>query len=107
MQIIVSVEPNNDQGFTAQTPLAPGLTAAAPTVEQAVSQLQEQLTSLAAGGGLVQIEVQVPTGKVVAEKNPWQEIHGIYRDDPLFAEVQEHMRAYREERNLEMDNIED
>lgn len=105
MQIVVSVEPNNGRGFLARSPLAPDLTAEAPTADQAVANLQQQLTILVSRGGLREVEVLLPTINAEPAQNPWQEVAGLFKDNPLFDEVLEHMKVYREQRNHEMDEV--
>lgn len=105
MQFVVSVEPNNGRGFLARSPLAPDLTAEAPTADQAVADLQQQLTRLVSRGGLRQIEVPLPSVHTESFENPWQEVAGLFKDNPLFDEVLEHMKVYREQRNHEMDEV--
>ncbi len=105
MQFVVSVEPNNGRGFLARSPLAPDLTAEAPTADKAVADLQQQLTMLVSRGGLREIEVPSPTVNTEPATNPWQEVAGLFKDNPLFDEVLEHMKVYREQQNHEMDDV--
>jgi hypothetical protein len=105
MQFVVSVEPSHGRGFLARSPFVPEVTAEAPTADQAVAQLRRQLTNLAVRGELRLIDVPIPTADREPLQNPWQKIAGIYKDEPLFEEVFEHMKAYREQRNREMDEV--
>jgi hypothetical protein len=105
MQFVVRVEPNNGRGFLARSPLAPDLTAEAPTADQAVADLQQQLSRLVSSGGLRAIEVPLVSNETKSFINPWQEVAGLFKDDPLFDEVLEHMKVYREQRNQEMDEV--
>ena len=105
MQFVVSVEPNNGRGFLARSPLAPELTAEAPTADQAVADLQQQLKTLVSRGGLREVEVPLPAINPEPATNPWREVAGLFKDDPLFDEVLEHMKVYREQRNHEMDEV--
>lgn len=105
MQFVVRVEPNNGRGFLARSPLAPDLTAEAPTADQAVADLQQQLTRLVTHGRLRAIEVPLHSADTESLQNPWQEVAGLFKDNPLFDEVLEHMKVYREQRNHEMDDV--
>ena len=105
MQVVVSVEPNNGRGFLARSPLAPELTAEGTTADQAVAELQQQLTTLVSRGGLREIEVPMPAVNVEPVENPWQQVAGVFKDNPLFDEVLEQMKVYREQRNREMDEV--
>ena len=107
MQVVVSVEPNHGRGFLARSPMAPDLTAEASTADQAVADLQQQLTRLFSCGGLREVEVPMPATSAESFKNPWQEVAGIFKDNPLFDEVLEHMKVYREQRNHEMNEVGD
>ena len=106
MQFVVSVEPSRCQGFLARSPLVPNLTAEASTADQAVAELQRQLVTLVSRGELREIEVP-PVDNVESPRNPWQEVAGIFKSDPLFDEVLEHMKAYREQRNHVMNEVGD
>ena len=107
MQFVVSVEPSRCQGFLARSPLVPNLTAEASTADQAVAELQRQLVTLVSRGELREIEVPPPVDNVESPPNPWQEVAGIFKSDPLFDEVLKHMQAYREQRNHEMNEVGD
>lgn len=105
MQIVVSIEDRHGRGFVASSPLAPNVTAEAPTVEDAVAQLQRELFRLAESGSLLQIEVPLPNALEKPKLSNWAAIAGIYKNEPMFDEVIEHMKAYRELRNAEMDEV--
>ncbi len=89
MDIPVLIEPVAGNGYRAVgVGLAP-LAAEGATAEEALRRLRELLASrLAAGARLVSLEVP-------AADNPWAQLAGIYRDDPLFEEWQQAMSEYR------------
>jgi hypothetical protein len=90
MQIPVLVEPVAGNGYRAVgAGLAP-LSTEGATAEEALQRLRELLDSrLAAGARLVALEVP--------SANPWEQMAGMYRDDPLFDEWQRAMREYRQQ----------
>ena len=107
MQFVVSVEPSQDRGFLARSPLVPNVTAEAPTADQAVADLQRQLVTLVSRGELREIEVPRSSENGDPAANPWQEVAGIFKTNPLFDEVLEQMQVYRRERDHEMDEVAD
>ena len=102
MEIAVRVEPNIGRGFQASSPVAPDVRVEAPTAELAVQQLQERLAELVARGQL--LSVKVPDADA---PHPWAASFGIFKDNPLFPEVLEHMKAYRAMRDRELDALVD
>ena len=100
MEIAVRVEPRVGQGFLASSPVAPDVRVEAATAELAVEQLQERLAELVASGQI--ISVKVPDA---GTPHPWAAAFGMFKDNPLFPEVLQHMKAYREQRDRELDSL--
>ncbi|MFM9959763.1 MAG: hypothetical protein ACKV2Q_00890 [Planctomycetaceae bacterium] len=112
MQVSVVIQKLNDAGFCAKTVSPPLLSAVGPTRDAALATLRDQLATQFAGEEVVNLDVPVhgetawipnlmsSSGRT---SNPWPGIAGAFKDDPDYAEVIEHMKAYREQRNRELD----
>ena len=114
MQVSVVIQKLNGTGFRAKTVLPPLLSAVGPTREIVLSSLRDQLAEQFADEEFVSLEVPVPgetrhtrdaivIGK--ADSNRWAEIAGAFQSDPDYAEVIEHMQAYRAQRNRELETL--
>ena len=90
MQINVLVEPLNGNGFRATGGAPFDITVEAPTREEALARLKEQVQARLSGGAEV-VPLEVGEGE-----NPWLQIAGMYKDDPLFDEWQQAIRDYRD-----------
>jgi len=89
MQIPVLIEPiaNNGYRATGGPPLA--LVVEAPTREEALAKLKEQLQArLRNGAEVVPLDLAPP-------EHPWMKFAGMFKDDPYFKEVVEIMAARR------------
>jgi hypothetical protein len=116
MQISVVIQKLNGTGYCAKTVSPPLLSAIGPTRDAALATLRDQLAEQFSGEEVVNLDVPVRgeaqwtpvTEPAVAKPaNPWAEIAGVFKDDPDYAEVIEHMKAYREQRNRELDALVD
>jgi hypothetical protein len=90
------VENGDSVGFTATILGWPGCTATAATRDEVLARLRRTLRDRLARAEIVPIEVDVPE-----ETHPWMEFAGMFKDDPLFDEVVEDMKAYRREIDAE------
>ena len=116
MQVSVVVQKMNGTGFCAKTISPPLLSVIGPTRDAALATLRDQLTEQFAEQEFVSLEVPVrsetqwqPTPKPTLqnESHPWAACAGMFKDDPDYAEVIEHMKTYREQRNRELDALVD
>ena len=116
MQVSVVIQKLNGAGFCASTVSPPLLSATGPTRDIALATLRDQLAEQIVEQEFVSLEVPdrgeseqnpdaVSVGNV--ESNPWAQIAGAFKDDPDYAEVIEHMKEYREQRNRELDALVD
>jgi predicted RNase H-like HicB family nuclease len=116
MQISVVIEKLNGSGYCAKTVSPPLLSAIGSTRDAALATLREQLSEQFAGEEIVSLDVPVcgeaqwspdKSPMVAKPSNPWAAIAGAFKDDPDYAEVIQHMKAYREQRNRELDALVD
>jgi hypothetical protein len=78
-------------GYRARGVEPLGLTAEGDTPDEAVRKLRQLLQDrLAAGARLVALEF--PAGD-----NPWRQMAGMFKDDPLFDDWQKAIAEYRKE----------
>lgn len=114
MQVSVVIQKLNGTGFCAKTVSPPLLSAVGPTRDVALATLRDQLVEQFAGEEVVSLEVPVrgetkwkpnatPAGN--DSQHPWAACAGMFKDNPLFPEVLEHMKAYREMRSRELDEL--
>jgi hypothetical protein len=97
MQIPVLIEPVSGNGYRARggEPLA--LTAEGATPDEAVQKLRELLNQRLTGGTRL-VPLEVPDGD-----NPWRQMAGMFKDDPLFQEVLEIMAEQRKKNEEDPD----
>jgi len=98
--IQVLIEPLANNGFraTSGAPLAESVEA--PTREAALAKLKDQLGKrLGNGAELVSVELSPP-----AEKNPWVNFAGMFKDNPMFDEVLEIMAESRRKEDADPDH---
>jgi hypothetical protein len=87
MEIPILIEPIAGNGYRARGELF-GLCADAPTREEALAKLKEQLQArLRAGAELVPVEVPTP--------HPLAEFAGMFKDDPGLDDWKQAMAEYR------------
>ncbi len=60
----------------------------------ALAQLQQRIETHLAGAEIVSLPVKLPQK---AQKNPWLEMAGIFKDDPQFDQMLEAIETYRRE----------
>ena len=89
MQIPVLIEPIAGDRYRASTGQPLGVVAEAPTREEALAKLTEQIQArLRNGAEIVPLSLAPP-------KHPMMEFAGMFKDDPYFEEVIEIMAANR------------
>jgi hypothetical protein len=92
VEIPVLLEPLDSRGYRATSLARMRAVAEAPTREEALEQVRQQVSQLLAQGEIVRLQVPVP-----GKSNPWAEVCGRFKDHPDWDEVQETIRRYREE----------
>jgi hypothetical protein len=91
VEIPVLLEPLDSRGYRATSLAGMRAIAEAPTREEAMEQVRQQVSQQLAQGEIVRLQVPVP-----GESNPWAEVYGRFKDHPDWDEVQENIRRYRE-----------
>ena len=114
MQVSVVIQKLNGTGFCAKTVSPPLLSAFGPTRDVALAAVRDQLAEQFEGVEVVSLNVPIrgetqwnpDAAPIVKEApNPWSQMAGAFKDDADYAEVIEHMKAYREQRNRELDAL--
>jgi hypothetical protein len=89
MEIPVLVEPVNGNGYRASTGAPLGLSAEAPTRDEALGKLRSLVEERLSSGVVVPFKVEMPID------HPWAKFAGMFKDDPRFDEWQEAIAEYR------------
>jgi predicted RNase H-like HicB family nuclease len=90
---------NQEDGRVLATVIGlPDCQAIGATKEQALTSLYERLSERLAKAEIVSIEIEPPKAE-----HPWMKFAGMYKDNPLFDEVQAYIEAERRELDAEMD----
>lgn len=92
MTVNVLVQPSSEKGYTAAVLGWPDLAVEAQTKEEALEKLRAELTRRLAKGEIVSLEIEPVNGE-----HPWMKFAGMWKDEPMFDEVLEEIKAYREE----------
>lgn len=98
MQIPVLIEPIAGHGFRATGGQLLGVVAEAPTREEALAQLKEQLQNRFRNGA------EIVTLELAPATHPWMEFAGMFKDDPLLEEWKQAMAEYRRQIDEEPDS---
>ena len=97
MQIPILIERVAGNGYRANSGQPLDLTAEAPTREEALAKIKEQLEDrLRNGTEIVPLDMAPP-------KHPWMEFAGMFKDDPLLDEWKEAMAEYRRQVDADLD----
>jgi predicted RNase H-like HicB family nuclease len=92
----------NDEGNAIASVLElPNCQVEALTHEQAIEDLKKLLQTRLEITEIIPLEIQLPQAKQT--ENPWMKFAGVFKDDPVFAEIAESIRA---ERNIMEDDLE-
>jgi hypothetical protein len=97
MKLPVLIEPVGGNGFRARCGEPLGLTAEAPTPDEAVRKLQELVEARVSAGTLF-TEIDVPDAG-----NPWLRGAGMFKGDPLFEEWQQAIAERRRQLDADPD----
>ena len=92
MTMYALIENKPDGTYTASLIGWPDVTAQGETENEALAELRQSLTRQLKRARIVPLEIDTSQSD-----NPWLQMAGIFKDDPLFAEVQESIAAYRRE----------
>jgi hypothetical protein len=90
MTMYVLIENKPDGTYTASLIGWPDISAQGETEDEVLAELRQSFARQLKRGRIVPLELDTPQSD-----NPWLEMAGIFKDDPLFAEVQEAIAAYR------------
>jgi predicted RNase H-like HicB family nuclease len=97
MQIPVLIEPVAGSGYRATTGPPLAVVVEAPTREEALARLKEQLQArLRNGAELVPLDLAPP-------KHPLMEFAGMFKDDPWLDEWKQAMAEYRRQIDADAD----
>lgn len=96
MQIAVVIEPVAGNGYRARGDLL-GLSAEGATPDDALAKLRAQVQERLQNG------TQVVPLELAEDANPWVEFAGMFKDDPMFEEVEQIMAANRERDEADAD----
>ncbi len=97
----VVLERKQAEGFKATVLGWPECTASAPSREQTLELLREDLRERLAEAEIVDLDVDVPR-----PDRPWRKFAGMFKDNPLLDEVVEEIEAYRRELDAEQEKPE-
>lgn len=97
----VIVKQDNNGKTIAIVPGLPELNVEASDRITALAQLQHLIETHLVGAEIVSLPIKLPKK---AQKNPWLEMAGIFKDDPQFDQMLEAIENYRSELDI---NIED
>ncbi len=93
----VLIEHEEYGGFTATVIGLPDCQATGTTKEEALTSLYERLTERLAKAEIVSIKIEPPKAE-----HPWMKFAGMYKDNPLFDEVQAYIEADRRKLDAEI-----
>jgi predicted RNase H-like HicB family nuclease len=95
------LESQQDKGYTATILGWPGCSAAGSTREEALGKVREALRQRLSEVEIVPLEVEEPP----QSSHPWLRFAGMFRDDPLFDEVEAGIQSYRQELDADEDTV--
>ncbi|MGI2906395.1 type II toxin-antitoxin system HicB family antitoxin [Tolypothrix sp. VBCCA 56010] len=94
----VLIEDEKYGGFSATVIGLPDCQAIGATKEEALTSLYERLTERLAKAEIVSMKIEPPKAE-----HPWMKFAGMYKDNPLFDEVQAYIEAERRKLDAEME----
>jgi predicted RNase H-like HicB family nuclease len=90
---------NQEDGKVLATVIGlPDCQATGATKEEALTSLYQRLTERLAKAEIVSIKIEPPKAE-----HPWMKFAGMYKDNPLFDEVQAYIEADRRKLDAEME----
>lgn len=92
--ILIRSKPNN--GFVATALTLSNIEVEAPTREQALAQIRQVISDTLAQGELVNLEIAEPKPIIASS---YDDLFGMFKNDPTFPEFVEEVEAYRRKRN--------
>jgi predicted RNase H-like HicB family nuclease len=92
MQYAVVIQPRPNGGFIASVPTLPGCLSQGATEDEALTNIRAAIAKQLKHVKVVQIEVD-EDGAV--PKNPWDNIIGMFKDDPIFDRVDREIKRNR------------
>jgi predicted RNase H-like HicB family nuclease len=93
MQYTILIQPRRNGGFTASVPTLPGCRSQGATEEEALDKIRTAINNQLKDTKIVRIEVE---GNGILSPNPWNKIIGMFKDDPIFDEVDRRIKRERE-----------
>lgn len=94
--ILLRSKPNN--GYVATALTLSNIEVEAPTREQALTQIRQVISDTLAQGEIVDLEI---SGAKPIIASSYDEIFGMFKDDPTFPEFVDEVEKYRKRRNEE------
>jgi len=92
MTVNVLVQPCPEKGYTAIVLGWPDFVVEAQTKEEALEKVRAELAHRLAKGEIISLDIAPANGE-----HPWMKFAGMWKDDPMFEEVLEDIKAYRKE----------
>ncbi len=92
--ILIRSKPND--GYVATALTLSNIEVEAPTREQALAQIRKAISDTLAQGELVDLEIPEPKPMVASS---YDDLVGMFKDDPTYAEFLDEVEKYRRERN--------
>lgn len=96
MTLNVFIQPIPETGFLARVLGWSDFVVEGKTKEQALENVKIELAHRLAEGEVVRLDYEPMNGS-----HPWMKFAGMYKDDPMFDEVLEEIKAYRQELDKE------
>ncbi|MCI0698828.1 type II toxin-antitoxin system HicB family antitoxin [candidate division KSB1 bacterium] len=90
MTVNVLVQPNPEKGYTATVLGWADLVVEAQTKEEALEKVRAELANRLAKGEIISLQIEPANGE-----HPWMKFAGMWKDDSMFDEVLEDIKAYR------------
>jgi len=93
MQYTVLIQPGRNGGFTASVPTLPGCRSQGTTEDEVIDKIRTAIAEELKHTKIVHVDVK-ENGAV--PKNPWDSIIGMFKNDPIFEEVDRRIKQDRE-----------
>jgi len=96
--VLIRSKPND--GYVATALTLSNIEVEAPTKEQALAQIRQVILDTLAQGEIVDVEVSKPKSIIASS---YDELFGMFKDDPTFPEFVREVENYRQQRNKEQE----